>query len=307
MNRRKYLSEFGLNMVSEFQLLLQQEHLSQIDQIGIDPHIYFICRRPRITLVPDSVMFTENKVTGEFRKLIKDQYISIPFETNNYLGISEVTLRCEYPYTDYVILDKECNKISSGKCALLLASLGTEFWEHLDLEVLYIGQAYGKDGRRKASERLKSHSTLQGIYAEAINNSPDMDIWLIVSTFKPLLLASFDGRSKKYATTDQEDSEHMNKVIYHNMTEQQQINFTEAALIKYFQPHYNKIYKDSFPNPAHSTYSECYNIDLNMVCVEVQTEELYLRLWSQAVEPNWIHLCSFPLHSKEERMYMFEF
>lgn len=306
MSQRKYFSEFGLNMLNGVQLLLQQEDLDQIDQIGMEPHIYMICRRPRITLVPDSVRFTENKVAGEFRKQIKDQYISIPFETNNLLGTSEVTLRCGYPYTDYTIIDKAGNKISSGKSALLLANLGPEFWEHLDLEVLYVGQAYGKDGSRTASERLKSHSTLQGIYAEAIRNSPDQEIWLIVSTFKPLLLASFDGRSKIYATTDQEDCEHMNKVIHHDMTEQQQINFTEAALINYFQAPYNKIYKGSFPNPAHTTYSECYDIDLNMVCVEVQTAELGLRLWSEAVEPNWIHFCSFPLHSRKERVYMFE-
>ncbi|MCK5171805.1 MAG: hypothetical protein KAR47_00325, partial [Planctomycetes bacterium] len=92
-----------------------------------------------------------------------------------------------------------------------------------------------------------------------------------------------------------------------DITEQQQVNFTEAALIRYFQPPYNKIYKNSFPDPAHSTYSECYDIDLNMVCVEVQTEDLMLRLWSEHVEPKWIHFCSFPLHSREDRIYMLEF
>ena len=307
MSQRKYISEFGLNMVNGHRLLLQQEHLDQVDQAGIEAHIYFVARRPRITLDPESVKFSDNKVTGCFQKQIKGKLIPIPFETRNLLGTSNVLLKCEYPHTEYLITDETNNVISNGKCALLLASLGSEFWEHLDLEVLYIGQSYGRDGKRMASERLRSHSTLQGIYAEAIKNSPDQEIWLILSTFEPLLLSCFDGRTKNYATTLKEDSEHIHEVLNTNISEQQQINFTEAALIRYFLPPYNKTYKDSFPNPAHSTYSECYDIDLNMVCVEVQTEDLGLRLWSQSVDPKWVHFCLFPLHSREDREYMFEF
>jgi hypothetical protein len=294
-------------MVNGYKLLLQQGHLDQVDQTGIEPHIYIVTRRPRITFDPASVIFTEEKVTGQFLKQIKDKLIPIPFETQNFLGTSKVSLMCEYPYTEYAIKDKSNNVISNGKCALLLATLSPEYWEHLDLEVLYVGQSYGKDGSRTASDRLKSHSTLQGIYAEAIKNSPDQDIWLILSTFEPLLLGSFDGRGNNYTTTMEEDSDHIHDVLSTSITEKQQINFTEAALIKYFQPPYNKIYKDSFPNPAHSTYTECYDIDLNMVCVEIQSEDIGLRLWSDSVEPQWVHFCSFPLHSREDRVYMFEF
>ena len=293
-------------MVNGDKLLLQQDHINQVDHIGIEPHIYIVTRRPRITLDPNSVKFTENTISGNFQKQVKDDLILIPFETQNLLGSSNISLNCEYPYTEYSFKDKNENVISNGKCALLLATLSPKYWEHLDLEVLYIGQSYGKDGSRTASERLKSHSTLQGIYAEAIKYSPDQDIWLILSTYEPLLLCSFDGTSKECATTIEEDSEHIREILNTKITEQQQINFTEAALIRYFQPPYNKIYKDSFPNPSHSTYSECYDIDLNMVCVEIQSEDLRLRLWSESVEPKWVHFCSFPLHSREDRIYMFE-
>ena len=44
--------------------------------------------------------------------------------------------------------------------------------DDLDLEVLYVGQAYGPDGRRSASERLAKHETLQAIYGEAVRRSP---------------------------------------------------------------------------------------------------------------------------------------
>lgn len=90
------------------------------------------------------------------------------------------------------------------------------------------------------------------------------------------------------------------------ITERQRINFTEAALIRYFSPEYNKIYKDTFPSPAHTTYSECYDLDLNSVSVELQTDRLYTRVWSKVIKPDYVHFCTFPLHSKEDRMYMFE-
>jgi hypothetical protein len=119
-------------------------------------------------------------------------------------------------------------------------------------------------------------------------------------------MSSFDGSVEDYGSTDEEDKAHIRRVLNEPLTEQQMINFTEAALIKYFQPEYNKLFKDSFPNPAHSTYSECYDIDLNTVSVEFNTEALHFQLWSAAVEPRWTHLATFPLHSREERMYMFQ-
>lgn len=306
MALRKYISEFGLNMVNGACLLLQQEHLDQIDQAGIDPHIYVIGRRPRIMLNPHSVKVQPDRISGEFLKQVKGESIAIPFNTLNGLGTHSVQLKCEYPYTEFAFVDDQGESILHGKSAMLLGVLGPKYWEHLDLEILYVGQAYGKEGSRTAADRLKQHETLQGIYAEAIRRSPDQEAWIVVSEFESLLLASIDGRSTEFTTTTEEDDEHIKTVTSTQITEQQMINFTEAALIKYFQPPYNKIFKDTFPNPAHSTYSECYDIDLNMVCVEFQTEELRLRLWSEAVQPAWIHFCSFPLHSREERQYMFE-
>ena len=303
---RKYISEFGLNMVNGACLLLQQEHLDQIDHAGIDPHIYVIGRRPRITLNPQSVKVQPDRISGEFLKQVKGESITIPFNALNRLSTNSVRLKCEYPYTEFAFVDDQGKSILQGKSAMLLGVLGSEYWEHLDLEVLYIGQAYGKEGSRTAADRLKQHETLQGIYAEAIRRSPDQEVWIVVSEFEPLLLASIDGRSTEFTTTTEEDDEHIKTVTSTQITEQQMINFTEAALIKYFQPLYNKIFKDTFPNPAHSTYSECYDIDLNMVSVEFQTEVLRLRLWSEAVQPSWIHFCSFPLHSREERQYMFD-
>lgn len=313
MAKRKFVSEFGLNMLAGYRFVLQQDQLDVIDATGVSPHIYMVARRPRISLKPNSMTFTPESVSGEFLKHIEGETESIPFSVPNKLGTADVTVNCQYPYTELSILDHDGTPIASGKCAALLTTFGKRFWPHLDLEVLYVGQAYGTDGGRTAADRLRKHETLQSIYAEALRCAPDQDIWLVICTFQePMLIASFDGReSVATEASASEDTEHMHNVLHRvvreEISEQQRINFTEAALIRYFRPAYNKTYKDSFPNPAHTTYSECYDIDLNSVSVELQSDDLGTRFWSEAVAPSYLHICSFPLHSRDERVAMFDF
>ena len=311
MTKRKFTSEFGLNMLPEYLFLLQQDDLTTIAQAGVSPHVYMIGRRPRISMKPNTMVFDGDRVSGVFQKQVKDAVIDIPFDVPNLLGTDDVTVNCEYPFTEVAVSDKGGNVISRGKCAALLTAFGSKYADHLDLEILYVGQAYGSAGDRTAVERLKSHGTLQGIYAEAMRRSPDQDIWLLLITFQePMLISSFNGRDQNTEMTEEEDTAHrenvLQRVFQQEITEQQKINFTEAALIRYFQPQYNTVYKDSFPNPAHVTYSECYDIDLNLVSVEVATSDLGTRLWSSAVAAAYTHLCVFPLHSRQERVAMFD-
>jgi hypothetical protein len=195
----------------------------------------------------------------------------------------------------------------NGKTAVLAQSLGPQFQKYLACEVLYVGQAFGENGSRTAPDRLESHSTLQEIYSDACSRAPDKEIWFCLWNFDPWLLVSFDGRQQEYGTSTEVDSEHIDTVLNTDITEEQRINFTEAALIRYFQPEYNVIYKDSFPSPKHTDYSECYNLDVNSVAVELNTEESKVILWSEAVSPRWIHFIQYALHNKEERKAMFDF
>lgn len=306
---RKYISEFALNMICNYAALVQQEELRKIKDLAKnvpDFHIYIIGRRPRITLDPQTLKIGDQIISGELVILVEGKQIREEFATRNMTGTPNLKIECPYPHNEYVLHDEHDEIIGGGKIALL-RGLGRKYSEYLDLEILYIGQAYGADGKRTAPDRLDGHSTLQNIYAEAIRRSPDKEVWITLCSFEPLIFASFDGITGKYGTSTEADDAHRKKVLYNPITDQQQINFTEAALIKYFQPQYNKDYKDTFPNPAHATYAECYDVDLNAVCVELDTENIRSRLWSQGIESSFHHFCQFPLHSKEERKSMFEF
>ena len=254
MAKRKYISEFGLHTYAGYRLLLQQDHLDRVPAT-LEPHIYFICRRPRVGIDAATVRFDEDHVTGSFFLQRGDKRQFVEFSGANNLGTHDVRFLCDYPYSEFRVIDSAGAVISRGKTSLLIAQLGSEYQQYLDLEVLYVGQAYGPAGDRTAAHRLKQHSTLQEIYAQALQHSPDQEVWLILITIEAQLLASFDGVSKDYGTTDAEDDAHQEEVLRSEITERQMINFTEAALIRYFRPLFNSLFKDTFPNPAHTTYS----------------------------------------------------
>lgn len=311
---RKYITEFALNMNMTHDMLLQQDDLYKVNEqkyfSETNPcHIYFICKRPRIILNPIDFKIENGRIYFPFQ-IQKENYFEKIYFDIPYSDDVDIKLECQYPYNFYYI--KKNNKvIQSGKTALLFQTFRHENESLLNLEVLYIGQSYGVDGARTAPDRLKSHSTLQGIYSEAILRNPDSEIWLILASFEQIVLASIDGGIKIDDALLKKDENHVKNIaetIFHTgMKEQQVINFTEAALIRYFQPPYNKEYKDTFPNPAHKTYQECYGLDINSICIEVKTENINVKLYSQTVPASWKHMKDFFLHSREDRKSMFDF
>lgn len=309
---RKYLSEFGLNINANGFVVLTQDQLGDFEAVArstmgedFSPHIYLICRKPRIYLDPKSFQVDGDVIRFTLYKQVQYDRFALPIALRNELGTDNLTLRSNYPYTEFWIDSADGKELLHATVTAWLADVGA-YPDELNLEVLYVGQSYGKDGNRNAIKRLQSHDTLQGIYAEAMRLSPDQEVWLVLATFERYLLGSFDGISKNYQASEEEDSAHVHDVIHNQITEQQEVNFTEAALIRYFRPEYNIIFKDSFPSPGHSTYDQCYNVDLNLLCVELQTESISTKLWSQAVEPKWVHFAKFNLHNEAERRAMFE-
>lgn len=299
-------------------MLLQQTELDMVaEQNYFDEtspcHIYFICKRPRITLDKDEFEATEEYLKFRFKIHRQETFESIDLKFQNSFKTNKITLKTDYPYNTFQLW-RENEKMVSAKVSVFIQSAARyiENPDFLDLEILYIGQSYGVDGARTAPDRLKKHSTLQGIYAEAMAKNPDSEIWLALASFEQINIMMLDGRSKFSDQEKEEDSKRFKEIFtklnYEGISEQQKINFTEAALIKYFEPPYNKIYKDSFPNPAHSTYSECYDLDINSVCIELQTDELIeCQFYSEKIERAPWHMKDFLLKSKEERKSMFEF
>lgn len=278
-------------------------------------HVYMICSRPRIAFDLDSFSFTDGMMTG--RVTLQQPGtgdLEIWFTTKSD-RIDTSKLASPYPHTQLHFLDDNGEFLTGIKSAAFLQIMAQGFQlqnqnnaQHLALEVLYVGQAYGTDGSRQATDRLMAHETLQKVYSEIIGREPHKEVWLALLSFQsPILMTSIDGRKgSTFQTTEDEDDAHRHQVTHTDVSWHQQINFAEASLIRYFQPRYNTEFKNTFPSPAHKTYAECYDLDLNAVSVELQTGETLLHFFNDNIPVDWCHIATFPLHSRKLRQDMFD-
>ncbi len=295
MKRRKYLSEFGLNVFTSHKTIIPVEHLNIIND-GHDYHIYSIMSCPKVRYVKDSFNVSKECISLTLEKQIKDSVETIEIQRlvlDGNLDHTKLSLDCSYPYNN---LNVEINDnkwlsifgwgLNSNKFSLeaqgVLNSFGpTRNWE---FEILYIGQAFGKDGERIATDRLKSHSTLQKILTDYYSSHPDKQIYIFLFEFTPKLQMSFDGLTGIYTATQEEEDSHFNDVMTNPLKYNQVINITEAAMINYFKPPYNVNFVESFPNEEHKGYNQYYDLDYNSLIVEIDLEfdgNFYVQLYSK--------------------------
>jgi hypothetical protein len=304
--------EYGLNMSMTKITICQQEQLdSELIKSEFNDeypcHLYMIVRRPRVTLIPEKCEFNgiNTKLTFRIQEGFEFKEKEIIMKVNE--DTTGYKIKSKFPHSEFDIFCRE-EKILSGKSSLLYFMLLNKYVEHANAEILYIGQSFGKNGERQAPERLKKHSTLQGIYSKAIQNNPDKEIWLLLLSFERSLLTVFNGKNK--SNNEKNDLSQATKIMnmfsQNELSEKEMINFTEAALIKYFQPEYNIIYKGSFPNPAHSSYKECYDLDVNSVIFELETDTIKTKLYTEKIKPVFRNYVSYKLDNKTKRKSLFQ-
>lgn len=125
-----------------------------------------------------------------------------------------------------------------------------------------IGQSYGKIGEREAPDRLKNHSTLQRILAECQNKYAGYNIHILLFDFKQDQIGEIYkcGNLQTIITSEP------------HFDERQIINITEASLIHYFKPEFNKDFVSNFPCENHTSYSGIYDA----ACTELAIDLSYL-------------------------------
>lgn len=284
----KYATEGTIVMYLHTYDLIQQQDFEIFEQIrktrkhNPNYNIYMITRRPKISINPDFIEVNKEFIKLEFQVQTKDKKQSRKVEINNEFGTNNISLEAKYPYNYFKLKLPNDNFIFKSNYIIdELQKLDPIKDDLLDFEVLYIGQSFGENGNRDAIERLKSHSTLQKIYAEAIINNPDFDIWIILCDFRQVNMTSINGMIKTN-TTDETELSRINNFLKGKFTDKQKINFTEAALIKTFKPLYNEKYKNSFPNPNHLSYSECYKLDITGIVIELDLSEIKRWVYSES-------------------------
>lgn len=312
--RKKFVTDFAASissarwvMVSASQLASGNEMSNEQRELLERCHIYLICKHPGFAFDPEHFRYENGVASGILRYKVAGMGIDLPFDIEFPLldGAQEIALS-PYPHREIITRDHDgeiVRYLPAGVIALQPNfALGTPRLR--EFEVLYVGQAYG-DGDRSAFERLQTHGTLQKILAEAQYSSPDDEVFLMMFEYPYYrVISMIDGKTSNVSSAET-DCARFSSILQNQLTERQQICLTEAALIRYFAPKYNAVYKESFPSDSHKILAQCYELDFTALVVEIDVEELNYRLWSERAKPSWHHIAQIELSSEEDRRGFF--
>lgn len=313
--QRKFLSEFAINLFTSRFMIVPVSQLTAegtmpegAQEVADDCHIYLICRHPSPSYVPEAFRYSEGMIEGKISYKVDGNPCTVDFSHTFRLSDGAVDIKVSpYPHREIQTFDKAGAVVRylAANNWFMMPSLRAQDARIGKYKVLYVGQAYA-EGKRSAFDRLKSHSTLQKVLAAAQYETPDDEIFLFMFKYEPYrVILNINGADKK-AIRDERDNERFWSVLDNPLTEHQQICLAEAALIRHFAPKYNKIYKDTFPSPTHEILRECYGLDFSGLIVEIDTEDLDVSIYSDAVEPDTHHTCKIDLLGHNERLGFFD-
>lgn len=314
---KKHLSDFAVNFYSSRWIMLPSNQINSGNMI-IDPeecevanncHIYLICQQPSQYFSRESFKFQDGILSGHIKYKIKDEEKEIPFRLEYPLldGAKDVILT-DYPHREINTVDEKGNIVRYLQASTFSAAYGMHLTNEdlRSLEVLYVGQAYAK-GKHSALDRLKSHTTLQKILAEKQYQSPDYEVFILAFEYTDYnVLTHFDGFAKN-TVQEPYTNKRFFSILDNPLTDYQQICLIEAALIRYFQPNYNKIYKNNFPSDKHKILEQLHSLDFSGLIVEVNTEELGFELYSENVKTDSHHTSKIDLTVHQNRLGFFHF
>ncbi|SMX31951.1 hypothetical protein [Actibacterium lipolyticum] len=170
-------------------------------------------------------------------------------------------------------------------------------------EVLYIGQAYGKDGSRSALDRLLKHETLQRI---AVTGVPaDRRLTILMLEIEPAnsMITFMNPWAENREGGSVRISAGLDKLF--GTSEAERVTLYEASLIRHFQPPFNKEFKESFPSTNLKVLADCYDKDFSALISEIRIDKLPFKMTSDAVPPSQYHTAKFDLHEDEARQVFF--
>lgn len=170
-------------------------------------------------------------------------------------------------------------------------------------EVLYIGQAYGKDGSRNALDRLLKHETLQRISVKGV--PADRRLTLLMLEIEPgnRMIAFMNPWAENKEDGSARISAGLDKLF--GTSDAERVTLYEASLIRHFQPPFNKEFKESFPSTNLKVLADCYDKDFSALISEICIDELPFKMTSDAVPPSQYHTAKFNLHEDEARQVFF--
>ncbi|MDD1516152.1 hypothetical protein [Priestia megaterium] len=267
----KYISDYGLQTWAYH---LTMSYPFGLDYLSPDDrryNIYVATLIPKLRIDEDSIQFFEDYIrfdvivgTGEHtsREMLDISIISddMPEFDHRKFEFDYEKLRKAMVFTDWEKGPVELN---------LLHVYLEESKYYLDTEIVYIGQAFRENGERLPAEELMSDPTLQKVEANLLRDYPEKDLALLLLEYKSQLLEEIDS--------EDEDLLELQEITKNPPLElnNQIIDATEAALINYFKPEYNKKLNNDFPN------IEDNRLHYRSATVQIHPDIMGLKLFSK--------------------------
>lgn len=286
---------------------VQGEHEKSI---GDRCHIYLICRHPTISFAPETFSFDGDSISGHFRYRVGGESSDLPFLHKFRLLDDAVSVELsKFPHSEVLSVTSAGDVVRRLPANMLC--LAKQFYSQRPelgkFEVLYVGQAFGNDGKKSAIDRLRNHSSLQRILAQSHKEDPDQEVFLFPFEYAQYHVITHIHSALSRTLDVELERNRFYSINENPLTERQQICLAEAALIRYFRPTFNKDYKLTFPQKNHKILEECYELDFSALAVEINADDFGFVLFSDEVEPSGHHISKIDLFAREERRSFFSF
>lgn len=306
----------GLNFYSSKLCIFNPSDLEQSEvqkEIESDKyHIYLICKRKKIHFESseekEGVGYTTLfYLDGNFEKVyLRYKYsleeLKINEVKDGYYNVDIGKLKRQV-VRDYLMINYFAFLVSDiigDKEKIALPS---------DLEVMYIGQAFGRTETKKIDYRLANHDKIQKIALDILNKSSNEEVLVIgIKVATNDLSTSIVTIDSKKEEPTLESILKLREKAAKRITEGQEITVFEASLIKYFQTDLNTEYKGTFPSPDFKSYRQIYDTDFDYSAVAIDTRPVGVRIYSGHInERKYVHYQHFPLTTESDKKSLFEY
>lgn len=302
--------QIGLNFYSTAPLLFEPSELDDKklrDYIAQNKyHIYVVCKRKKMYYHGTEVVEKGCKTTLYYLDENHDK------QFQDYLhSLEELEVLSSADHKFNVKLNGK-ELVMPEYCLIsYLDTIKTDTSNDLpsDLEVLYIGQAFGRTEVKTIDYRISNHEKVQKIALDIIKKGSNEEILVIGLK---VLTNDFGTSIAKFGTKNVAPSYDYLKGLVKSagirLSEGQEVTVYEASLIKYFKPHLNTEYKETFPSKDFKSYNELFDTDFDYSAMAIDTLPLFLRLYSKELETRkYLHSNHYPLTTKSDKKEFFEY
>ncbi|WP_342086158.1 hypothetical protein [Dyadobacter sp. OTU695] len=307
--------DLGLNLYSKKSIIFEPGQLNSPEFRRVIAenkfHIYLVCKRKKIYFKSCERKEGKNEIVLYY---LNDQHekVNLTFSNQSIYFIdswSDGQYRITVNDSHRILVDdyKLINLLHSYNGDL--KSKGENDGLASDLEVLYVGQAFGRNKQRTIDYRLSNHEKVQKIALDILKLGSNEEVIIIGLTVDTSdIKTSFALSDSKTVAPTTENLKQILTKSKNRLSKGQEVTVYEASLIKYFRPNLNIEYKETFPSKDFISYNELYKIAFEYSAMEVNTEEIGVRLYStQAPARKYQHSQYFPLETDSDKATLFEY